>query len=148
MSGRATTAVLPTSLSTRVSLIAPILSRSWRYFQNCVCFLAGTSYSSHTTAYVFSATAAGMDGFFFMARATARSASFRLTSSERSLESDTALYIMALAALTCSTVTSPSTSSSAMFAERSRSSIAILASPYSEACSAIRSRASSDILPG
>ena len=86
--------------------------------------------------------------FCFIALAMASRTAMRFTSRLRSLVSVTELYIMALAALTCSTVTSPSTSSSAMFAERSRSSIAILASPYSEACSAIRSRASSDILPG
>ena len=65
-----------------------------------------------------------------------------------SLDSDTELYIMALAALTFSMVTSPSTSSSARFAARSSSSMATLASPYSEACSAMRSRASEVILPG
>lgn len=55
---------------------------------------------------------------------------------------------MALAALTFSMVTSPSTSSSARFAARSSSSMATLASPYSEACSAMRSSASEVILPG
>ena len=83
-----------------------------------------------------------------MARATASSASFLLMSRERSLESDTALYIMALAARTWSTSISPESSSSAMFAALSRSSIAILASPYSAASSAMTSRASSEHLPG
>ncbi len=102
-----------------------------------MCFLAGTPYSSHTIAYVFSAAWDGMERFFFMALATARTTSILFMSRERSLESDTELYIIALAARTCSTVISPSSSSSAMFAALSRSSIAILASPYSADSSAI-----------
>ena len=82
-----------------------------------------------------------------MARATARTTAILLMSRDLSLFSDTELYIIALAALTCSMVTSPSVSSSAMLAALSRSSIATLASPYSDACSAMRSRASSVILP-
>ena len=107
-----------------------------------MCFLAWTPYSSQTTAYVLSADADGMEGFCFMARATARSTSILLMSRDLSLPSDTELYIIALAALTCSMVTSPSESSSAMFAALSSSSMATLASPYSAGC-----RASSALAP-
>lgn len=92
--------------------------------------------------------ATGIDGAFFIARATARRAIFLFMSSERSFESDTELYIIALAARTCSTVISPSSSSSAMFAARSRSSMAILASPNSADSSAMTSSESSVYLPG
>lgn len=50
MSGSDTWADLPEESSTSVSLMTPILSRSCRYVQYCVCFLAATPYSSHTTA--------------------------------------------------------------------------------------------------
>ena len=148
MSGRETVATLPVTSVTTPTFSTPILSRSWRYVQNCVCFLALIPYSSQTTAYVLSAAAAGIWGFCFIALATARTTTILLMSRALSLFSDTELYIMALAALTCSMVTSPSASSSAMFAALSSSSMATLASPYSEACSAMRSRASEVILPG
>ncbi len=89
-----------------------------------------------------------MERFSLIPLAIASSTAFLLRSSALSFDSDTELYIMALAALTCSVVTSPSGSPSAMLAARSRSSMAILASPYSEAWSAMSSRASSVILPG
>lgn len=148
MSGSATVATLPLLSVETPTFTTPILSRSCRYVQNWVCFLAWTPYSSQTTAYVLSADADGMEGFCFMARATARSTIILLMSRDLSLPSDTELYIMALAALTCSMVTSPSESSSAMLAALSSSSMATLASPYSAACSAMRSSASSVILPG
>lgn len=50
MSGSETMAVLPELSLVTVTRITPILSRSWRYVQNWVCFLAGTPYSSHTMA--------------------------------------------------------------------------------------------------
>ncbi len=50
MSGRVTATDLPLRSVTCVSFSTPILSRSWRYDQNCVCFLAFTPYSSQTTA--------------------------------------------------------------------------------------------------
>ncbi len=65
----------------------------------------------------------------FMALDTARSVSLRFMSRETSLDSDTELYIMALAARTCSGSISPAVSPSAMLADLSRSSMAILASP-------------------
>lgn len=43
-------AILPVLSDVRIILMTPIFSRSWRYVQNWVCFLQGTSYSSHTTA--------------------------------------------------------------------------------------------------
>ena len=50
MSGMDIRVVLPLpSLRTSVRTI-PDLSRSWMYPQNCVCFLAGYSYSSQTMA--------------------------------------------------------------------------------------------------
>ena len=64
-----------------------------------------------------------------MALAAARTTSILLMFSDLSLDSNTELYIMALAALACSRVTSPPSSSSAMLAALSRSSIASLASP-------------------
>lgn len=148
MSGRDTIAVLPDESVTTVTRITPSLSRSWRYVQNWVCFLAGTPYSSHAIAYVFSAAADVIERLRFIALATASSTIILLTSSVLSLESETELYIMALAALTCSVLTSPSSSSSAMFAARSSSSMAILASPYSADSPAMRSRASSVTVPG
>ncbi len=86
-------------------------------------------YSSHTTAYVFSAAADGIERFCFMALAMARRTAILLMSRVRSLFSDTELYIIALAERACSTVTSPSESSSAIAEALSRSSMAILASP-------------------
>ena len=50
MSGRETVATLPVTSVTTPTFSTPILSRSWRYVQNCVCFLAFTPYSSQTTA--------------------------------------------------------------------------------------------------
>ena len=50
MSGSDTIAVFPVGPDVSVILTTPILSRSCRYVQNCVCFLAGTPYSSHTMA--------------------------------------------------------------------------------------------------
>lgn len=50
MSGSAMFAILPVLSDVRIILMTPIFSRSWRYVQNWVCFLQGTSYSSHTTA--------------------------------------------------------------------------------------------------
>lgn len=138
----------PVDSQVTVRRIMPILSRSCRYIQNWVCFLAWTPYSSHTTAYVRSATEAGTEGLAFIALATASSASIRLMSSDLSLESETELYIMALAALTWSASISPESSSSAMLAARSSSSMAILASPYSADSSAITSMAPSVHAPG
>lgn len=89
-----------------------------------------------------------MNRFCFMARATASSTAILLMSNVRSFASDTELYVMAFAERACSTVTSPNVSSSAMAEALSKSSIAILASPYSADCSAMRSRASSVIFPG
>lgn len=64
-----------------------------------------------------------------IALAVARTTAILLILRDISFDSDTELYIIALAALTCSTVTSPWESSSAMLAALSRSSIASLASP-------------------
>ena len=148
MSGRETTTSLPLLSVVCSILMMPTLSRSFRYDQNWVCFLGVIPYSSQTMWYVFSTWAADTEGLSLIALAVARTTAIFPVLRDLSLVSDIELYIMALAALTCSIVTSPSTSSSARFAARSSSSIATLASPYSDACSAIRSKASDVILPG
>ena len=50
MSGRATVATLPLASTETLTLTTPMRSRSWRYVQNCVCFLACRPNSSQTTA--------------------------------------------------------------------------------------------------
>lgn|GEM_PF-5192439 len=75
--------------------------------------------------------------------ATASRTSILLISSSLSFESVTKLKVIALAVRTSSTVTNPLSPSSAMFAARSRSSMAILASPYSADAMAICLRESS-----
>lgn len=148
MSGSDTIVTFPEGPLSDESFRMPRLPRSWRYVQNCVCLREGYSYSSQAMAYVFSTAEDGMERFLFIALATASSTSIRFMSSVRSFESDTELYIIALAARTCSTVISPESSSSAMLAARSSSSIAILASPNSADSSAIITSGSSEYVPG
>lgn len=91
MSGREMFTSLPVLSVAGVSLMTPSFSRSCRYTQYLVCFLAGTPYSSQTTAYVFSAADDGTVGLLLIALATARRTIFLLTSRDLSLVSDTEL---------------------------------------------------------
>lgn len=70
------------------SLTAPSFSRSWRYVQNWVCFLAATPYSSQAMAYVLSTADEGTESLLFIALATASSTSMRFTSRDLSFESE------------------------------------------------------------